>query len=127
MTLRRMLEIAGGAIFKMLFCPIAAAVRMSFGRADEWLQHIPLGDLRHARLFGWWLIILNFTIVYRWYVRGKHHSWVPLVGGFVAFIGMSICPLPRIQKFAWVPLAVDCGYCVSVLAIGLLTACFATK
>lgn len=78
-------------------------------------------------LFGWWVIFLNFKIVYVWMVRRKHHSWIPLVGGVFALVGMASCPLPQIQRFAWIPLAVDVGYCISVLTIGLLMECFANR
>jgi hypothetical protein len=70
--------------------------------------------------FGWLLIFVNFKIVYVWLVRREHHSWIPLVGGLFAFAGMGLCPLRPIQKFAWIPAAIDLGYCVSVLMIGLL-------
>ena len=69
-------------------------------------------------LFGWWIIILNFAMVYVWLVRREHHSWVPLVGGFLACFGMLACPLTQVQKLAWIPLAVDCGYVVVNLALG---------
>ena len=69
-------------------------------------------------LFGWWIIILNFAMVYVWLVRREHHSWVPLVGGFLACFGMLACPLTWVQKLAWIPLAVDCGYVVVNLTCG---------
>jgi hypothetical protein len=69
-------------------------------------------------LLGCWIIILNFVIVYRWYVRREHHSFVPLLGGFLALVGLGICPLPQIQRFAWVPLAVDVVYVVSSVSVG---------
>lgn len=77
--------------------------------------------------FGGWLIFLNFKIVYVWLVRKKHHSWIPLVGGFLAFFGMGLCPLPQVQRLAWIPLAVDVSYCVLALGIGILMVCFARR
>jgi hypothetical protein len=71
-------------------------------------------------LFGWLLIFVNFRIVYVWMVRREHHSWIPLVGGLFAFVGMGCCPLRQIQRWAWVPAVIDIGYCVSVMTIGLL-------
>jgi len=78
-------------------------------------------------LFGWWLIIANFAIVYFWFVRREHHSWIPLVGGFFALAGMAFCPLPQIRRLAWLPLVVDFGYFVSALTIGLLMELYARK
>lgn len=85
----------------------------------RWTVAVPLVAL------GVWIIFLNFKIVYVYFARREHHSWVPLVGGFLAFIGLGICPLPQIQKIAWVPLGVDIVYCVLILVIGLVMACFA--
>jgi hypothetical protein len=78
----------------------------------RWVVAVPVG------LLGWWIIILNFAIAYRSLARREHHSWVPFLGGFLAFLGMGLCPLPRVQKFAWIPLLVDCGYVVANLTIG---------
>jgi hypothetical protein len=76
-------------------------------------------------LFGWLVIWMNFRIVYAWLIRREHHSWIPLVGGFFALSGMALCPLARVRAFAWVPLVTDVAYCISMLAAGLLMACFA--
>jgi hypothetical protein len=76
-------------------------------------------------LFGWFVISVNFRIVYAWLVRREHHSWIPLVGGFFALAGMALCPLTQVRALAWMPLAIDVGYCISMLAAGLVMACFA--
>ena len=73
-------------------------------------------------LLGCWIILMNFVIVYRWYARREHHSFVPLSGGFLALIGFTICPQPAVQRFGFIPLAVDIGYCVLVLTLGLVGA-----
>src|SRR6476660_2663569 len=78
----------------------------------RWVLPILLG------LLGWWIIFLNFAIVYRWYVRGEHHSWVPFLGGFLALVAMLVCPLPQVQKLAWIPIVVDCVYFVAILTFG---------
>jgi hypothetical protein len=80
-----------------------------------------------AGLFGWWLIILNFAIVYAWFVRRQHSSWIPLVGGLLAMLGMGLCPVPHIQRLAWIPLLVDSGFCISALIIGLLMELYARR
>ena len=78
-------------------------------------------------LFGWWLIILNFTVVYVWLVRRKHHSWIPLVGGVFALVGMAFCPVPQIRRFAFLPLFIDTGYCIAVMTIGGLMELYAWR
>lgn len=79
----------------------------------RWVLAVPVG------LLGWWIIFLNFAIVYREYVRGEHHSWVPFLGGLLAFVGMLVCPLLWVEKLAWIPIAVDCVYFVAILTFGL--------
>src|SRR5262245_31035368 len=76
-------------------------------------------------LFGWWLIILNFTIAYVWLVRRKFHSWIPLAGGLFALAGMALCPVPQIRRLAWVPLVIDIGFFISALTIGFLMQLYA--
>lgn len=79
-------------------------------------------------LSGWWIIILNFSVVYFRFVRRKRTgSWVPFLGGFLAFVGMVFCPLPQIQKYAWTPLIVDAGYIISVMTIGYIMQYFARR
>ena len=82
----------------------------------RWAATLVLG------LFGGFLIFINIRILYTWIARRKHHSWIPLVGGFVAMVGMGVCPLRQVRQLAWVPLAIDISYCVFMLAAGLLTA-----
>ena len=79
----------------------------------RWLIAVVVG------LFGWWIILLNFSTVYQWYVHRKHHSTVPLFGGFLGFLGMGACPLHQVQRFAWVPLAIDIAFFLTTLALGL--------
>jgi hypothetical protein len=94
---------------------------MHAGGIFRWAIALTLG------LFGWWVIILNFAIVYAWFVRGKHSSWIPLIGGVFACVGMGLCPLPHLQRLAWIPLVVDAGYCTSVLIIGFMLELYARR
>jgi hypothetical protein len=87
----------------------------------RWVLALVLGG------FGWLLIFHNFGVVYVWLVRHKHHSWIPLVGGFFALVGMAFCPLPQVQRFAFWPLFIDGGYCISVLTIGGLMELYAWR
>ena len=87
----------------------------------RWIVALVLG------LFGWLVIFVNFKVIYVRLRRREYHSWVPLVGGFFACMGMILCPLRQVQRFALVPLGVDTVLCILVLAIGFLTLCFARK
>lgn len=78
-------------------------------------------------LFGWFIIFMNFKIVYVWLVRKEHHSWIPLVGGLFALAGMAFCPLPTVRRFAFWPLFIDAGYFVSVMVIGGLMELYARR
>jgi hypothetical protein len=31
---------------------------------------------------------------------------------------MLVCPLPRVQRLVWIPIAVDCAYFVAILTFG---------
>ena len=65
---------------------------------------------------GCWIIVLNFSVVFLWYVRREHHSFIPLLGGCLAGLAMLACPLPGVVKLAWIPLIVDFGCLYSVLS-----------
>ena len=78
-------------------------------------------------LFGWWLICLNFSVVYFWFVRRKRHSWIPLVGGLCALVGMAFCPLPTVRRFAFWPLFIDAGFCIFALVVGFSMEIYARK
>jgi hypothetical protein len=94
---------------------------MSLSVIFHWLAAIVFG------LIGWWLIILNFSVVYYWFFRRKHHSWIPLAGGFIALLGMAFCPLPQIRRFAFLPLIIDTGFCILALAVGFLMELYARR
>jgi putative effector of murein hydrolase LrgA (UPF0299 family) len=87
----------------------------------RWLLAIALGGI------GWWIIIMNFAAVYVGLVRREHHSLAPLVGGFFALVGMGICPLLEVWRFAWIPVLVDIGFFITALVVGLLMQLYARK
>jgi hypothetical protein len=66
-------------------------------------------------LVGCWIIVLNFSAVFLWYVRRQHHSVIPLIGGCLAGMAMLVCPLPRVMRLAWLPMVVDLGCLYSVI------------
>lgn len=94
---------------------------MSFGIIIRWVLSGCFG------LLGWWMIILNFAIAYRWFARREHHSWIPLVGGLFAFAGMGICPLLQVRRLAWIPIVVDVAYFFLALIIGFAMMYFERK
>src|SRR5262245_12285583 len=60
-------------------------------------------------LIGAWAIFGNYSVVILWYVRRKHGSLAPLMGGVFFGIAMLLCPLPGLRRWAWIPLVVDLG------------------
>ena len=71
-------------------------------------------------LLGSWITILNYSAVVSSYRHGRHHSLIPLLGGVGLAAAMLLIPLPRVAKFAWLPLVIDLG-CLYAL-VGLLYA-----
>ena len=70
-------------------------------------------------LLGGWIIVANYAGVIVWYLRGENHSMTPLIGGFLACFGMLACPMPAVEKVAWVPFIVDLG-CVFLLVSSIV-------
>jgi len=58
---------------------------------------------------GSFVIVMNWCALASWYLRRKHVSWIPLVGGAFAAIGMALLPLPAIRAFWWIPFLIDWG------------------
>ena len=68
---------------------------------------------------GGWVIALNYAVFYRQFFRRRHHSWIPLIGGFVGVFAMLACPLPAVRRLAWLPLILDPG-CVFGLLYSII-------
>jgi len=66
-------------------------------------------------VLGGWVIALNFAVFYLQFTRQRQHSWIPLIGGFLAFFGMAACPLPAVQRLAWLPFVLDPGCVFGIL------------
>lgn len=60
-------------------------------------------------MIGVFFVIVNWMIVYNAYVKNKHSSWVPLLGGLFVAIGLSALPYESIQNYLWVPFIIDYG------------------
>lgn len=73
---------------------------------------------------GWWVIIGNFAGIYGWLFHRKHYSMAPFLGGFFAFVGMGLNPVPQIQRFCWVPFLIDLVFFCLPMLIGLLIGLF---
>ena len=81
-------------------------------------------------LVGCWIIFLNFSVVYVWFLRREHHSFIPLLGGCLAGLAMLASPLPGVVRFAWIPLIVDLGCLFSFLSFiyaVVVLRCFSRK
>jgi hypothetical protein len=53
-------------------------------------------------LVGGFVIIMNWVIIYYALVKKKHSSWVPLVGGVFAAVGLAILPITGVAKYWYV-------------------------
>lgn len=66
-------------------------------------------------LIGLWITGVNYGCVYLWIVHRKHGSLTPLIGGVSGALALLLCPIPAVQRWAWLPLVLDLG-CVYTLA-----------
>src|SRR5580698_9203598 len=94
---------------------------MHLSETVRWILAIGLG------LLGWWIILLNFAIIYIWFVRRKHHSWVPFLGGVLACVGMGLCPVKPVQRWAFTPLVIDVAFSILMLVVGSIMTLFFRK
>jgi hypothetical protein len=76
----------------------------------RWLIAVPLG------LFGVWAMVCNYACIALWLFRGEHHSLVPLVGGVCVALAWLLCPAMGGRVCAWIPLALDPGCLLMLLA-----------
>jgi hypothetical protein len=51
----------------------------------------------------------NPGIAVRWYARGKHGSFLPLVGGLARVAACFTLPFPAMTGRWWIPLVADLG------------------
>jgi hypothetical protein len=59
-------------------------------------------------IFGF-VATLNWMTVWAAIFRGKHSSWVPLVGGLFGVLGVRFLPITRLRSYWWLPLILDYG------------------
>lgn len=58
---------------------------------------------------GVYVIVLNGCIVFNNISGKKFVSWVPLLGGLLAAIGLGALPVEGASRWAWVPFVIDYG------------------
>ena len=66
-------------------------------------------------LFGGWIVITNYWITIRWYRHRRTASHTPLLGGLCLMAAMLASPIPRVARYAWVPLVIDLRCLVMVV------------
>jgi hypothetical protein len=89
------------------------------------LEVIPMVFSVALGLLGGSIIVANYAIVIRWYVRRQHSSLVPLLGGLLFATAMYIFPGSSLRRWSWVPLIADLGCSLSIP--GFLYAVFVLK
>ena len=70
-------------------------------------------------LLGGWVTALNYRVFYLEFTGQRQRSWIPLLGGFLAFLGLAACPVPAVRRLAWLPIVLDPG-CVFGLLFSIV-------
>ena len=61
-------------------------------------------------LVGTWLSFLNWRCFYVAFIKKQPSpSWIPLLGGMLAFIGFSLFPNNPMSSLAWLAFLLDWG------------------
>lgn len=64
---------------------------------------------------GAWIIVGNYAVAIGWIVAKKTGSYVPLLGGLLASVGILFLPVGWAAGLWWVPLILDLG-CAPLVA-----------
>lgn len=59
----------------------------------------------------------NLGIVLNWLAKGKHGTFVPLVGGLVGCAACYALPLPHLARWSWLPFVLDLGSAYLFIAL----------
>lgn len=60
-------------------------------------------------LLGAFIMFMNWRVVFQWIVKREHSSWIPLVGGSLAAVGLTVIPFKQASTYWWLPLILDWG------------------
>ncbi len=61
-------------------------------------------------LLGASIAVLNWSVFYNSFIRKQRsRSWIPLLGGTLAAVGLFLLPLPSVHRFWWVTFLADWG------------------
>ena len=61
-------------------------------------------------LIGNWLILLNWRCFYMAFIKKQPSpSWIPLLGGILAFLGFYFFPGNPMSSLAWLAFLIDWG------------------
>ncbi len=61
-------------------------------------------------LIPWFVIAVNWRIVWRNYTKGETGSLIPIIGGLSgAFVIWNLPTTSTVRWFWWIPLVIDCG------------------
>ncbi len=69
-----------------------------------------------ALAFGGFCSAGNWMILASQLFLGSNSSFIPVIGGLIAFIGVLVIPVPGRLPWLWVPLVADFG-CAPILFI----------
>jgi H+/Cl- antiporter ClcA len=58
---------------------------------------------------GGYVVVMNWFVVFQWMFAKKHSSWIPLVGGVIAALGVGLIPNTEARSYWWIPLILDWG------------------
>jgi len=72
-----------------------------------------------ALIVAGWVICCNWSCILVYLLKGKHSSWVPILGGGLGCLGCVLSPYAVLNKLWWVPLLIDWG-CVPGLSVSLV-------
>lgn len=81
-------------------------------KADNGIHGIPseLLAIAIAGIVPWFVIAVNWRIVWRNYTTGKTGSLIPGLGGLSgSYVVWNIATTPAVRWFWWIPLVIDCG------------------
>ena len=60
-------------------------------------------------VIGAFFIIVNWSVFYYGMIKEEYHSWVPLVGGVFASVGLGTLPVEGVKSYWWMPSILDYG------------------